>query len=173
VRDTNYQIGLYIRRVCRKLGLSILKFMRNAPSIFSMVTLAAVVASGCAGPQAKLGRGMADITEPVRMGEFRRSVEETAVFDSPDAGYTLGVVRGVDRTVARTGLGIYDIVTFPFPPYHPLFTRYLAPEPIYPDNYTPGLVSDSMFDTHTYVGFDGGDVAPFVPGSRFKVYDSN
>jgi len=135
--------------------------------------MAAVLVSGCAGPQAKLGRGMANITEPVRMGELRRTVEETAVFESPDAGYTVGFVRGFDRSMARTGLGIYDILTFPFPPYRPLFTRYLSPEPAYPDNYTPSLVSDSMFDTHTYIGFDGGDVAPGVPGSRFKVFDSN
>jgi len=29
-----------------------------------------------------------------------------------------------------------------------------------------------MFDTDTYVGYSGGDVAPFVPNSRFKVFDS-
>lgn len=147
--------------------------MRNALTFLSLATLGAVLVSGCAGPEAKLGRGMANVAEIARGGELRRSVEQTAVFDSPDVGYTYGFVRGLDRSVARTGLGVYDVLTFPFPPYHPLFTRYLAPEPVYPDNYTPGLVSDSMFDTDTYIGFGGGDVAPFVPGSRFKVFDNN
>ena len=138
-----------------------------------MVALAALLVSGCAGPQAKLGRGLSNVSEVTRMGELRRSMEESAVLDSPDVGYTTGFIRGLDRSVARTGLGIYDVLTFPFPPYHPLFTRYIAPEPVYPDNYKPGLVSDPLFNTHTYIGFSGGDVAPFVPGSRFKVYDSN
>jgi putative exosortase-associated protein (TIGR04073 family) len=146
--------------------------MRNALSFLSVVALAALFTSGCAGPEAKLGRGMSNFAEVARGGEWRRSVEQTAVFESPDAGYTVGFVRGFDRSMARTGLGIYEVITFPFPPYHPIFTKYLAPDPVYPDNYAPGLVSDSLFDTDTYVGLGGGDVAPFVPGSRFKVFDN-
>jgi putative exosortase-associated protein (TIGR04073 family) len=146
--------------------------MRNALSFLSVVALAALFTSGCAGPEAKLGRGVSNFGEVARGGEWRRSVEETAVFDSPDAGYTVGFVRGFDRSVTRTGVGIYEVLTFPFPPYHPVLTKYLAPEPVYPDNYTPGLVSDSLFDTDTYVGLGGGDVAPIVPGSRFKVFDN-
>jgi putative exosortase-associated protein (TIGR04073 family) len=146
--------------------------MRNALAFLSVVALAALFTSGCAGPEAKLGRGMSNFAEVARGGEWRRSVEQTAVFETPEAGYTVGFVRGFDRSVARTGLGLYEIVTFPFPPYHPIFTKYLAPEPVYPDNYTPGLWSDSMFDTDTYVGLSGGDVAPFVPGSRFRIFDN-
>ena len=146
--------------------------MRNALSFLSVVALAALFTSGCAGPEAKLGRGVSNFGEVARGGEWRRSVEGTAVFDSPDAGYTVGFVRGFDRSMARTGVGIYEVLTFPFPPYHPVLTKYLAPEPVYPDNYTPGLVSDSLFDTDTYVGLGGGDVAPIVPGSRFKVFDN-
>jgi putative exosortase-associated protein (TIGR04073 family) len=147
--------------------------MRNALAFLSVVALAALFTSGCAGPETKLGRGMSNFAEVARGGEWRRSVEQTAVFESPEAGYTVGFVRGFDRSMARTGLGLYEIVTFPFPPYHPIFTKYLSPEPVYPDNYTPGLWSDAMFDTDTYVGMSGGDVAPFVPGSRFKVFDNN
>jgi len=146
--------------------------MRNAISFLSVVVLAALFTSGCAGPEAKLGRGMSNFSEITRGGELRRSVEQTAVFDSPDMAYTTGFVHGFDRTLARTGMGLYEIVTFPFPPYHPIFTKYVAPEPVYPDNYKPGLLSDSLFDYDSYVGFSGGDVAPFVPGSRFKVFDN-
>jgi putative exosortase-associated protein (TIGR04073 family) len=146
--------------------------MRNALSFLGVMGLTALFTSGCAGPEAKLGRGMDNFNEVVRVGELRQSMEQTAVFDSPDVGYTTGFVRGFDRSMARTGVGIYEIVTFPFPPYHPVFTKYLAPEPVYPDNYKPGLMSDSLFDTHTYVGFDGGDIAPFIPGSRFQVINN-
>jgi putative exosortase-associated protein (TIGR04073 family) len=146
--------------------------MRNALTFLGVVSLTALFTAGCAGPEQKLGRGIGNTFEIARMGELRRSVEQTAVLDSPDAGYTTGFIRGVDRSVARAGIGIYEIVTFPLPPYHPVCTRYLAPEPVYPDNYTPGLVSDPMFDTDTYVGFSGGDVMPLVPNSRFHVFDN-
>jgi putative exosortase-associated protein (TIGR04073 family) len=147
--------------------------MRNTLSFLGVGAVIALLVSGCAGPEAKLGRGMANVTEVTRMGELRRSVEQTAVLNSPDAGYTVGVIHGFDRSVARTGLGIIDILTFPFPPYHPLFTRHFAPEPVYPDNYKPGLIADPIFETDTYIGFSGGDVMPFVPGSRFKVFENN
>jgi len=74
--------------------------------------------------------------------------------------------------VARTGLGLYEMITFPFPPYHPIATKYFTPGPAYPESYKPGLISDPLFDTDTYTGFSGGDIAPFVPGSRFKVFDN-
>lgn len=143
--------------------------MRN---VISLLALAALFTSGCAGPEQKFGRGMSNTFEIVRAGEMRRSIEQTAVFESPSAGYTVGAVRGLNRTLARTGLGIYEIVTAPFPPYHPIWTSYLSPGPVYPESYKPGLISDSMFDTDTYTGFSGGEVAPFVPGSRFRVFDN-
>ena len=141
-------------------------------AFLTVVVLAALLTSGCAGPERKLGRGMGNLYEVVRMGEMRRSIEQTAVLDSPDAGYTVGAVRGFDRSIARTGLGVVEIVTFPFPPYDPMFTSYLKPQPVYPESYKPGLVSDSIFDTDTYTGFSGGDVAPFIPGSRFRIFDN-
>ena len=43
----------------------------------------------------------------------------------------------------------------------------------YPDSYQPGpALRSRCFDTDTYIGFSGGDVAPFVPGSRFSVFDN-
>jgi hypothetical protein len=44
--------------------------------------------------------------------------------------------------------------------------------PVYPASYKPGILSDSIFATDTALGFSGGDVAPFVPGSRFKIFDN-
>ena len=146
--------------------------MRNALTFLGVVSLTALFTAGCAGPEQKLGRGIGNTFEIARMGELRSSIEQSAVLDSPSTGYTTGFIHGVDRTIARTGLGVYEIATFPLPPYHPVLTRYFTPEPVYPDNFTPGLISDPMFDTDTYVGFSGGDVLPMVPNSRFKVFDS-
>ena len=136
------------------------------------VTLAALLTSGCAGPEQKLGRGMNNFYEVVRMGEMRRSVEQMSVLDSPGAGYTAGAVRGLDRSLARTGVGVLEVITFPLPPYGPMFTGYLNPQPAFPESYKPGRVSEGLFDTDTYMGFSGGDVAPFIPGSRFRVFDN-
>ena len=142
----------------------------------AVAALAAFFMSGCAGPEQKLGRGMRNFSEIVRMGELRRSFEQTSVFESPNVGATTGVVRGFDRSMARTGLGLFEIVTSPFPMpgagYNPICTRYLTPNPVYPDSYKPGLPSCSTLDTDTYTGYSGGDVAPAIPGSRFKVFDN-
>ena len=94
--------------------------MRNVIPFLAFAALAAVFTSGCAGPETKLGRGMSNTLEVTRMGEMRRSVEQTAIFDSPSAGYTTGFIRGVDQTVARTAMGVYEVVTFPIPPYQPI-----------------------------------------------------
>jgi hypothetical protein len=82
------------------------------------------------------------------------------------------MVNGFTRTMARTGLGIYEIVTFPIPSYDPIWTDYLAPNPQYPDAYKPGLPDSPLFRTDSSLGFSGGDVAPLVPGSRFRVFDN-
>jgi putative exosortase-associated protein (TIGR04073 family) len=146
--------------------------MRNVIPLLAFAALVAVFASGCAGPEQKLGRGVSNSLEVTRMGEMRRSVEQTAIFDSPSTGYTTGFIHGVDKTVARTAMGVYEIVTFPIPPYHPIGTKYVKPGPIYPESYKPGKISSSLFDTDTYMGFSGGEVAPFIPGSRFKIFDN-
>jgi len=132
----------------------------------------AVFAVGCANQEQKLGRGLDNTYEVVRLGEMRRSVEQTAVFDSPDAGYTTGFVRGLDRSIARTGIGLYEVVTFPFPPYGPVATKDFSVSPVYPESYKPQLMADPLFKTDTYSGFSGGDIAPFVPGSRFSIFDN-
>jgi len=146
--------------------------MRNKIPLLLLAALTAALASGCANVENKFGRGMANTFEIVRAGEFRRTMEQTAIFDSPDTAYTTGFIRGINRTFARTGIGIYEMVTAPFPPYHPVFTNTFAVKPVYPDNYTPDLVEDSMFATDTYVGYSGGDTAPLIPGSRFQIFET-
>jgi putative exosortase-associated protein (TIGR04073 family) len=146
--------------------------MRNAISFLVMAVLTAVFTSGCAGPEQKLGRGINNFDEVIRMGEMRRSIEQQAVFDPQGDGYAYGIVRGFDRSVTRAGLGVFEVVTFPLPPYEPVLTKYLSPEPAFPASYKPQRFSDSIFDTDTYTGFSGGDVMPFIPGSRFNIFDN-
>jgi putative exosortase-associated protein (TIGR04073 family) len=135
----------------------------------TVATLAiGIFATGCAGPEQKLGRGINNVTEFARMGEIRRSMEQTALWEGTDKTYTTGVIRGFNRSLARTGVGLYEIITFPFPTYEPIF---LPTEPVYPDSYTPNLIADPTFGPDAFLGFSGGDIAPMIPGSRFRVFD--
>lgn len=158
----------------------------------SFLAVGAVVAlTGCAGPENKFGRGLNNMTEIVRGGEMSRSIEQTALWDGPSSAATTGFARGLTRTVARTGIGVYEVVTFPFPPYGPVATpksklypdpsvrttkpNYggltLSEKPVYPSSYEPGLTANSFWDTDNTLGFSGGEIAPIVPGSRFRVFD--
>ena len=148
---------------------------------FALAVLAAMLTAGCSGEkfqsglyntEDKFGRGMRNSFEIVRMGDMRRTVEQTTIFDSPSQGYTTGFVRGLNKSLTRTGVGVYEMVTAPFPPYHPVLTHYIPAEPTGPESYKPGRISSGLFDTDTYMGFSGGEVAPFIPGSRFRVFDN-
>jgi putative exosortase-associated protein (TIGR04073 family) len=134
--------------------------------------LAAAGVTGCTGPEHKLARGLDNTMELVRWGDMRQSIEQNAVFSSPDISYSYGVIHGFHQSLCRAGLGIFEVATFPIPSYQPICTRKVPATPLYPDSYKPGLISDSTFDTDTYSGYSGGDIAPFVPGSRFKIFDN-
>jgi putative exosortase-associated protein (TIGR04073 family) len=130
-----------------------------------------ILAGGCAGPEQKLGRGLNNLTEFARLGEIRRSVEQTAVWEGNDQAYTTGFVRGFNRSMARTFIGLYEVVTFTIPSYDPLAKRYLTEHPVYPASYKPNFLADSTVSPDAAIGFAGGDVAPHVPGSRFRIFD--
>lgn len=145
--------------------------MRTANKFLAALALAALVTAGCAGPEQKFGRGLNNTFEIVRLGELQRSVEQSSIFDSPSVGYTYGVVHGINRTLERTGLGIYEMVTFPIPSYDPILTSYIPAKAPEPDNFRAGLPDDPLFETDTFTGFSGGMEAPFIPGSKFAVFD--
>ena len=142
--------------------------MRKSLSLLIAITGAALLAAGCAGPERKLGRGVLNATEFVRGGELRRSMEQTALWENTDATYTTGFMHGFNRSVARTAVGVYEIVTFPIPSYDPIF---LPEYPVYPDSYRPRLLEDSTFAPDSALGFSGGDISPMIPGSRFRIFD--
>jgi putative exosortase-associated protein (TIGR04073 family) len=155
--------------------------MRKLIFLFA-ATVAAAGLTGCQGPEKKLARGLDNTMEVIRWGDMRQNVEQSAVFSSPDVTYSYGVIHGFDQSVKRIGLGVVETVTFFVPNPHgatswdyktPVWTNSVPAISQYPDNYKPGIISGSGYDTDTYTGFAGGEVAPFVPGSRFKVFDLN
>ena len=85
--------------------------MRNIIPFLAIAALAAVFTSGCAGPEQKFGRGMSDSLEATRMGDLRRSVEQTTIFDSPSAGYTAPAhftltIQPMDGVAYTSGRGV-------------------------------------------------------------------
>jgi putative exosortase-associated protein (TIGR04073 family) len=148
--------------------------MRNKASYFlSLIAIAGLVA-GCAGPEQKLGRGINNMFEFVRGGEIRRSIEQTAIFGSPDQSLTTGFIHGFDRSIVRTGAGLYEVLTFPVPnyPQKDYGPIVLPTDPPYPDSYKPNWIADQMLSPDNALGFGGGDIAPFIPGSRFHIFDN-
>ena len=160
--------------------------------IFSTsLALATLMFTGCAGPEQKLGRGIRNATEFARLGEMQRSMEQTALWDGAPQTYTTGVVRGFNRSLARTAYGVWDIATFPFPSYEAKYTPkgYISPDhsisatrypygglrmtelPSGPASNPSGLPSDPVMDASSDLGFSGGVIGRSIPGSRFRVFD--
>lgn len=149
------------------------------------LTLVAAVLTGCGGVERKLGRGMNNSMELFRGGEMRRSIEQAGLWDGADAAFSTGLVQGIGRTMARTAIGFSEVITAPFPPYTPysfpekwfrdpsnkLRSEPFSVNPVYPDTYQPRLFSDTIFHTDSRIGFAGGEIAPFIPGSRFRVFE--
>ena len=149
------------------------------------LTLAAAVLTGCGGVERKLGRGLNNSMEIFRGGEMRRSIEQAGLWDGADSAFSYGLIRGMGRTMARTAVGFSEVITAPFPPYRPytipdnwlrdpsnkLRAEPFTVDPVYPDTYKPRLFSDTIFHTDSRIGFSGGEIAPIVPGSRFRVFE--
>jgi putative exosortase-associated protein (TIGR04073 family) len=141
--------------------------MRIGSKHLTLVVCIAALSAGCASAERKLGRGLTNLSEPLRMGELQRSFEQTYLWDGPDAAQGRGIIAGMNRTVGRTAVGLFEVLTFPVPS-----EPYFKPEnPVYPDTYKPGILDTSAVRTDTSLGFDSTDVAPMFPGSRFKIFE--
>jgi putative exosortase-associated protein (TIGR04073 family) len=159
--------------------------MRIAVSLLALGAVAAL--AGCTGPENKFGRGMANMTEIVRGGEMSRAKEQTELWDGSTLGPT-AFARGFTRTMARTGIGIYEVVTFPLPPYGPVLAPKgpLYPDPsvrnrkspwggmelpehtVSPDSYRSAFPGGSIFETDHSLGFSGGEIFPVYPFGKFN-----
>lgn len=156
-----------------------------------------ILVAGCAGPERKLGRGLRNITEFARGGEMGRSVEQTTVWEGADKGITTGVIRGFNRSVARTAIGVAEVATFfaPWPtgdgqwtyeasytPDGPLYPDYsvatyhdnwgglrLPEEPGTPDSYRTQWPATGVLSTDSEIGVTGGAILPIYPFGRFSI----
>lgn len=137
-------------------------------SPLSVLVVAAFALTGCQSAEKKLGRGINNLTEPLRMGEMGRAIEQSSLWDGPGVGGARGFVHGFNRTVGRTAVGLFEVITFPLPS-----DPYILPAgPVYPDSFKPGSLDTSTLRTDTNMGIGGGDVAPMFPGSRFRILDN-
>jgi putative exosortase-associated protein (TIGR04073 family) len=148
--------------------------MLKKSSIFLSFAAIAFVVAGCAGPEEKFGRGLNNLGEFARGGELRRSVEQDAIFGAPADGPAVGFFHGINRSFERTFAGAYELLTFPIPnhapnDYGPIFH---PADPVYPDSYKPNWLADTTLHPDASLGFGGGDIAPFIPGSRFHIFDN-
>lgn len=78
------------------------------------------------GPIRKLGRGLANVG--FGMWEVPIKVLETRAIDGGVAASTLGVVSGFLAAVQRTTIGLFEVVTFPFPQPNGTYEPLVEPE---------------------------------------------
>jgi putative exosortase-associated protein (TIGR04073 family) len=95
-----------------------------------VITAMAVAATQCyaQNPGKKIGRGLANIFSG--WIELPKNIYETSVEENVLSGITMGLAKGVGMTIVRTGAGVYETVTFPFP---------------IPEDYQPVLEPEFVF----------------------------
>ena len=139
--------------------------MRSLNSLLALAVVGVVpLLTGCNSMEQKLGRGLANVYEPLRMGELRRSVEQNSISDNPSGGPGYGLVHGFARTFERTAVGLFEVVTFPIPTepiMHPV-------APVYPDSQPRQMMGNMGVGSDQYLGFQDGAVTPFLPGVEFN-----
>lgn len=85
----------------------------SALAIVAILMLAVTTVCFAQDPFTKLGRGVANtLTGWV---ELPKNIYNTSVEENAFAGLTLGLAKGAGMSIVRTGAGIYEIATFPFP----------------------------------------------------------
>jgi len=67
------------------------------------------------GPTRKLGRGLGNIC--FGFTELPDSMLSVNYMEGNNAAFSYGVVRGLARSFARVGYGLYDVFLFPVPSY--------------------------------------------------------
>lgn len=85
----------------------------SSAALLAVILLTSATVCFANDPFTKLGRGLANtLTGWV---ELPKNIYSTSVEDNPLAGITLGLAKGAGMTLVRTGAGIFEIATFPFP----------------------------------------------------------
>lgn len=93
-----------------------------------VLVLGVAIQSYAQDPAKKLGRGLANIL--TGWVELPKNIYDTSVEENMLSGITMGLAKGVGMTIVRTGAGVYETVTFPFP---------------IPEDYQPVLEPEFVF----------------------------
>lgn len=91
--------------------MKVAKILFVACIIIAMIGIA--TQSYAQDPAKKLGRGLANIV--TGWVELPKNIYDTSVEENILSGLTMGLAKGVGMTIVRTGAGVYETVTFPFP----------------------------------------------------------
>jgi len=96
---------------------------------FIVITMLGMAAQCYAqDPAKKLGRGLGNIL--TGWIELPKNIYDTSVEENVLSGITMGLAKGIGMTIVRTGAGVYETVTFPFP---------------IPEDYQPVLEPEFVF----------------------------
>ncbi len=106
--------------------MKIVKFLVVCLVITAMLGMASY--SYAQDPAKKLGRGLANIL--TGWVELPKNIYDTSVEENVLSGLTMGLAKGVGMSIVRTGAGVYETVTFPFP---------------IPEDYQPVLEPEFVF----------------------------
>jgi len=79
-------------------------------------------------PGKKLLRGLANVV--TGWVELPKNIYDQSVEENVFSGLTVGLAKGIGMTIVRTGAGVYETVTFPFP---------------IPEDYAPVLEPEYVF----------------------------
>ena len=97
----------------------------------AIVTILSIASASYAqDPAKKLGRGIANIL--TGWVEIPKNVYNTSIESNPLVGLTVGTAKGIGMSIVRTGAGVYELITFPFP---------------LPEDYMPILEPEFVFQT--------------------------
>lgn len=99
------------------------------------------------GPTRKLGRGLSNLV--FGWSEVYVSVAKTNTEEGNSAAAGYGVVRGVGRSFARMGVGLYEVLLFPIPIYRGTYMPILPSDIRYIhagySEFPPELGNDSKY----------------------------
>ena len=79
-------------------------------------------------PAKKLARGVVNVL--TGWVEIPKNIYDTSVEDNVFSGLTIGLAKGLGMAIVRTGAGVYEAITFPFP---------------IPEEYAPVLEPEYVF----------------------------
>ena len=102
--------------------------MKKILSIFIIASLILAPMAEAQDPARKLLRGCANLM--TGWVELPKNIYDTSVEENVLSGLTMGLAKGIGMTIVRTGAGVYETVTFPFP---------------IPEDYQPVLEPEFVF----------------------------